>query len=96
MCTPRLLRGIQIEPCAGAKIPAIVLTRHARASRTGVGRDQHDAMQGGQALSTGLDHEHFFRAGQASQEEEHWKARAACSGGFRNKGGKTHRQTNGA
>ena len=67
---PWRLRGIEVKPCAFAKIPVLCCAVDAGVARAGVRRDEHEAQFGGDPLCTCLDGEGFLGAGQTREVEE--------------------------
>ena len=67
MRRPRRFGGIEIKPGTFTEIPILGGTFDAGVTRAGIRRHQHDAVLGGKALRAGLDHEHFFIAGESGQ-----------------------------
>src|SRR5690606_21746396 len=78
---PRLAGGVEVEAGAFAQVVAIGVGDIV-ATRTGVGRDQDDAVLGGVALRAGLGDEILLVAGQAREPVQH---RAGPVSGLRRK-----------
>ncbi len=93
---PGRLGRIDIESGPHAEVPRRAFAGNARAARTGVRRDQGDAVLRGEALSARLDREGFLGTGEPGQIEQRRHFRRVDLPGMhhlrRQKHRKAHRQ----